>query len=343
MAHRARGQILNDERPGTESTEYAQRVNAVDLPPTVREFADRYDRVVGDRDRFLWKWIHNLFGEFTLTCVPAHELPAVYERKTLLTILVTVLDDLAESGGDRATFEVGRRIPFGGDATGEFGGTGDGIDSAGDELNYPVLEYLADLWDAIDAGIRNAPRHGEFVDVFEYDLRQTFNAMEYSGLLNANPMIANRAESERHDAYNMTMFPYACIDLMHSPSFDRSEFGALRSILCDLQQMARIGNWITTWERELAEGDISSGVVVCALRRNVVTHEEIIEAEPRDVERLADRIRSHGIESEFTREWEIRDRTVRKRTNEVDSVDANRIVDGIEAVMNHHLASEGFK
>jgi hypothetical protein len=311
-------------------------VNDVTLPPTAREFADRYARVIGDRDQFLWKWIHNLFDKFTLTSVPSRKRSTVYEHKTLLTMFVTVLDDLAESAGDQGTFAAGRRIPFGVD-------TAEYPDAPTDEIDYAVLDYLADLWNAIDAGIRDAPRYGEFVDVFEYDLRQTFNAMEYSGLVNDNPAMANRAETERHDAYNMTMFPYACIDLMYSPSFDRSELGALRSILCDLQQMARIGNWITTWERELDEGDISSGVVVCALRRGVIDYEEIVGAEGAAVERLADRIRSHGIESEFTREWDLRDRTVRKRTAEVESVDAEQIVDGIETVMNHHLASEGYK
>lgn len=336
MAHEARGRTANVGSLGPDPVEYTQRVNETSLPDTVREFADRYDRLIGDRDRFLWKWIHNLFDQFTLTSVPARRLSAVYEHKTLLTMFVTVLDDLAESDADRGTFDAGRRIPFGVDVADHLGSTSDGID-------YAILEYLADLWDGIDAAIRDAPRHAEFLDVFEYDLRQTFNAMDYSGLVNDNPSMANRAEAERHDAYNMTMFPYACIDLMYSPSFDRSELGALRSILCDLQQMARIGNWVTTWERELGEGDISSGVVVCALRRGVVDYEEIAEAEGQDVERLADRIRSNGIESEFTREWELRDRTVRKRTAEIDSVDAEQIVDGIEVVMNHHLASEGHK
>ena len=336
MAPEARGNVANDGWGKPDPGEYSRRVNDVTLPPTAREFADRYARVIGERDRFLWKWIHNLFDKFTLTSVPSRERSAVYEQKTLLTMFVTVLDDLAESEGDQGTFAVGRRIPFGVDAT-------ERIERASGELDYGVLEYLADLWETIDAEVRDAPRYGEFVDVFEYDLRQTFNAMEYSGLVNDNPAMANRAETERHDAYNMTMFPYACVDLMHSPSFDRSELGALRSILCDLQQMARIGNWITTWERELGEGDISSGVVVCALRRGVVDYEEILDADGTDIEGLVDRIRSHGIESEFTREWDLRDRTVRKRTAEVESVDAEQIVDGIESVMNHHLASEGHK
>jgi hypothetical protein len=336
MAYEARGQTATGRWRGSDPGAYTRRVNDVTLPPTARNFADRYDRVVGDRDRFLWKWIHNLFDTFTLTSVPSRVRGAVYEQKTLLTMFVTVLDDLAESDADRDTFDVGRWIPFEVDAA-ERGG------AATDEVDGEVVDYLADLWDEIDAAIRDAPRYAEFVDLFEYDLRQTCNAMAYSGLVNDNPAIANRAETERHDAYNMTMFPYAGIDLMHSPSFDRSELGALRSILCDLQQMARIGNWVTTWERELAEGDISSGVVVCALRRGVIDYEEIAEADARDVERLADRIRSQGIESEFTREWELRDRTVRKRTRELESVDAERIVDGIETVMNHHLASEGHK
>jgi len=336
MSHEARGHVTVDRWWGPDPREYTRRVNDVTLPPTAREFADRYARVIGDRDRFLWKWIHNLFDKFTLTSVTDEDRSTVYDHKTLLTMFVTVLDDLAESDADQGTFDAGRWIPFNVDAT-------EHVVSVSSDVDYDVLEYLADLWDAIDAGMGDAPRYAEFVDVFEYDLRQTFNAMKYSGLVNDNPAMANRTETERHDAYNMTMFPYAGIDLMYSPSFDRSELGALRSILCDLQQMARIGNWVTTWERELGEGDISSGVVVCALRRGVIDYEEIAEAEEPDVERLTDRIRSHGIESEFTREWELRDRNVRKRTTEMGSVDIEQIVDGIETVMNHHLASEGHK
>ncbi|QCC49281.1 hypothetical protein [Halobellus limi] len=337
MAHEARGQVTTiSAETGTDVGTYMRTVEDVELPPIVREYANRYDRVIGDRDRFLWKWIHNLFEEFTLSSVSPGALSDVYERKTLLTIFVTVLDDLAERGGDRSTFEIGRRIPFG--AEGISDTDPDAIDA-----ELPVLELLADLWAEIDRSLREAPRYAAFSDVFEYDLRQTFDAMEYSGLLNDNPMIANRTEAEQHDAYNMAMFPYAGIDLMHSPSFDREEYGALRSLICDLQQMARIGNWITTWERELAEGDLSSGVVVCALRRGVITPEEVSDADESTVSELIDRIKSRGIESEFVREWEIRNGTVRKRTAEVESVDADAFVDGIQAVMNHHLASEGYK
>lgn len=331
---------------GWNRDEYERGIDDIDLPPTVRRFATRYDRVVGERDAFLWKWIYNLFDEFTLSSVAADARDEVYETKTLLTMFVTVLDDLAEASDEGPTFDVGRRIPLQSAADRPRARV---AGAARPDVDERVIDLLVDLWTAVETTIEDAPRYGEFADVLEYDVRQTCNAMAYSRLLNHNVTMANRTEAERYDAYNMTVFPYACVDLMYSPSFDREELGALRSLLCALQQMARIGNWITTWERELGEGDVSSGVVVCALRRGVISPDELDATDDPDgpdeaaVEELIDRIKSNGIESEFVREWEIRNRTVRKRAAEIQSVDGPAVVDGIRTVMNHHLASEGSK
>ena len=313
--------------------EYAKEINTVTLPPTVQETVAEYERVVGERDAFLWKWIHNLFDEFTLSSVACDAADTVRSQKTRLTIFITTLDDLAEVSGDAATFARARAIPFGGvELTGG--------ESSGDEA---VLEFLETLWDDIQSELQSAPRYEEFADVFEYDFRQTINAMDYSRVLNDTPWAANRAEAERYDAYNMALFTYASVDLMYSPTFRQRELGTLRSLLCELQQMARIGNWLTTWERELAEGDVSSGIAVCALQRGVITPAEVVDPDSETVERLVDRIQTHGIEAEFIREWEIRSRAVRKRTGELESIDASAIADGLENVMNHHLASDGCK
>lgn len=308
--------------------EYAQQIETVELPEVVETVVDEYDRVLGDRDRFLWKWIHNLFDAFTLSSVATDRRNTVRNHKTLLTVFITTLDDLAERESDTTTFDRARHIPF---RTGTAGAEG------------AVVEFLADLWATVEAELRTAPRYEEFADIFEYDFRQTVNAMDYSRFLNETPAAANRAEAERYDAYNMAVFPYACVDLMYSPSFDTGELGALRSLLCDLQQMARIGNWVTTWQRELAEGDVSSGIVVCALERGVITPAEVTDPDQATVDRLVDRIKSYGIEAEFMREWEIRSRAVRKRTGELDSIDVGAMVDGFETVMDHHLTSDGLK
>lgn len=336
MAHRLAETTSHRTREITADSplEYAQEISRVALPPAVKEAADEYERVIGDRDVFLWKWIHNLFDEFTLSSVASDVEETVRNQKTLLTIFVTTLDDLAELEGNAETFDQARQIPF------RSGQRTEPRSAGGDQ---EVIDFLDDLWHEIESELEAAPRYGEFAEIFEYDFRQTVNAMDHSRVLNDNPTLANRAEAERYDAYNMAVFPYACVDLMYSPIFDRRELGTLRSLLCELQQMARIGNWLTTWERELTEGDVSSGIVVCALQRRVITPAEVVDPDEKTVDRLVDRIKSHGIEAEFTREWEIRSRAVRKRTGELESVDARAIVNGLESVMNHHLASDGCK
>ncbi len=336
MAHRARWHTASERYgvPGIDGGEYAQQIDKVYLPTAVREHVETYDRIIGDREPFLWKWFHNLSDEFALSSIAPDAMDAAREQKTLLTILVTTLDDLAEKDGATATFQRARRELFEAIETDDRDRT---------DADSDVLAFVEELWTAIDSRLRNAPRYDEFADVFEYDLRQTVNAMDYSRVLNDNATMANRTEAERFDAYNMAMFPYADVDLMHSPTFQIRELGALRSLLCELQQMARIGNWLTTWERELAEGDFSSGITVCALRRGVIQPAELQNAGEETVERLVQRIRSHGIESEFVRDWQIRNKAVRKSTGKLRSVDAGAIIDGLEAVMNHHLASDGYK
>jgi hypothetical protein len=94
------------------SATYREQISSIQLPATVEAVVDQYDRVVGIRDRVLWKWIFNLFDEITLSSVPAEERAAVKRQKTLLTIFVTTLDDLVESEGKQAAFERARRVPF---------------------------------------------------------------------------------------------------------------------------------------------------------------------------------------------------------------------------------------
>ena len=307
-----------------------ETVRDVELPERVDRLADAYDRQFDDRDRFLWQWIYALFPEFTLSSVADEHARHVRTQKTILTMYVTVLDDLLETHGDRATFlEVCKCHQ-------------EGLEPDPDRaaVDADTVEFVQRVWAAFEAGQEGAPRREAFADVFAYDLDQTINAVEYSAVLSDTPEMANITGARRYDSHNMVLFAYTDLDLMYSPAFDLSDFGALRDLVWDLQEMARIGNWVTTWERELGEGDYSSGVVVTALQEGVLAPEDLAEG---DHERLVRSVRDHGIEERYRRRWERLHRSVTRRGVEAGSVDLDALVRGMETVFEFHLASEGLK
>jgi hypothetical protein len=312
--------------PGGDRATRIAEVRETELPDSIVELAEEYDRRVGDRDTFLWQWIHNLFDAFTLPCVPGEHWETVKETKTVLTMYITVLDDLADCRGDTETFEQARRIPH---APESVRPNAPGVDA-------DVVDFAKSLWSAVKDRLTAAPAYEEYADLLRFDTRQALGAMEYACVLNENRQMANLAESRHYGPFNMVMFPYADIDLMWSPGFDRSELGDLRSLLLELQQMARIGNWVTTWERELYEDDYTAGVVVEALERGIVTPGD-------DPGAAIDAIRDHDIDGQFEAEWKVRYAEVSKQDYDIGSFDADRLVRGMRTVMDHHVASYGHK
>jgi hypothetical protein len=312
--------------PGGDCASRIAEVRETELPDSVVELAEEYDRRVGDRDTFLWQWIHNLFDAFTLPCVSSDRWETVKETKTLLTMYITVLDDLADRRGDTETFEQARRIPH----------APESVRPEAPGVDADVVDFAETLWGRVKESLTGAPGYEDYADLFRFDTRQALGAMEYACVLNENRQMANLAESRHYGPFNMVMFPYADVDLMWSPGFERSELGELRSLLLELQEMARIGNWVTTWERELYEDDYTAGVVVEALERDLVATED-------DPQAAIETIRDHDIDGQFEAEWKVRYAEVSKRDYDIGSFDVDRLVRGMQTVMDHHVASYGHK
>lgn len=318
---------------GTEtvgSDGFLAEIQRVDLPDRVARLVDEYEALNGERDRFLWRWMYSLFPAFTLSSVAEEHGQTVRTQKMILTMFVTILDDLVDSRGDRQTFDEARRLVQDPAA----------VDRSRVAVSDEYFDFIEQLWTEFADGLNDAPRNDEFEDIFDYDCRQTLNAMDYSAVVNENPRIANLGGAEHYDAHNMVMFPYADVDLMYSPTFDLADFGTVRDLLWDLQEMARIGNWLTTWEREIPEGDYSAGIVVLALQEGIVTPEELEAAED-DSAAVIERIRAADVEATFRDRWTQRYRAVRDREFDTESVDLTALVDGLETVSQYYEASRG--
>lgn len=314
-----------------------EEIEGHELPDEVEDLVTHYDEHVGQRDRFLWKWIHALLPHVTLSSVPPKYEQTARDAKTAASMFVVLADDLGERDRDKATLEEVSKIPFEWQA----------VNDDRTDVDEAVLSVAEHIWSRFEGMSEGAPRRAEFADVLSFDVTQTLNSIKYSYLVNENLGMANRREHWIYECNNMMLFPYADVELMFSPAFDRSDLSVVRQTVRRAQRMARIGNWITTWERELDEGDFTSGVVVAALANDLVTSDDLSALQnggDREAHRrIVDAVKENGIEQDLLDAWSRNHREARDLVSQTTSVDLEEYLDGMETVLQYHLVSRGLK
>lgn len=312
-------------------------VRRQELPDTVIPLIDTYDETIADRDRFLWRWLYHIFPTFRLSCVDDDRAQSARDAKFLASMFVTVADDVAERRGDRATFGELAMIPFDHRRP----------DPDRRDVDGDVVRFLTDLWEQFSTLYDAGPRGAEFAELLQFDLQQALQAIEYSYLVNHSPDLVSERELWTYDVHNMLVFALADIDLSNAPSFDSTELSLLRRVLDRSQRMARIGNWVSTWERELAEGDWSSGVVVHAIENDIVSPEQIaaIRQTPTDeaVASVVETVRESDVEDYFLDRWRTEYAAVEAFDSQIESVDIGAYLEGLETLLASQLASRGQK
>lgn len=323
--------------PENDGSAPLERVWNHPLPDSTNQLIEDYDAIVGDRNRFLWKWAHHLFPKFTLSCVPDDEVTTLQDAKLRGLMYVSILDDIVEKHNDRATFEEAAKIPF----------EHRHVNPDRDGVDREILQFATDIWNQFAPTVQQGCRAEEFTEIIAFDLKQVLNAIEYSYLMNQNLEFATLSQLKTYDSHNMMLFGFADIDLVHSSAFDIADLAPLRHIIEHAQRMVRIGNWITTWEREFHEGDFTSGIAAYALNQNIVSTADLYairdSTSTTDIDTIVDTIHAHNVEDIFLQQWEDELAAARRREADVDSVNIASYLDGIETVMDYHLASRGLK
>lgn len=327
-------ELAIDDDPATLAA-IREDAAATTLPADLRAAVRTYESEIGERGEFLWRWLYQVAELVTLPCVPAEHVRTVSEIKTLLAMYNVLLDDLAEKHDDSETFWELAAVAI----------PGSRPDWDRPDVDARYAEVAREVWSLVEAKLVGAPRHDEFRDVFTFDLRQAIDAMDHSRLQGRQPELATLIETWEYDSHNVMFYAAVDVDLMYSPAFDSSDLGALREIVHDCQRMWRIGNWVVTWERELAERDFSAGPIVAAVQEGILTRELLAELEAGavDPDAVADRIRGSNVEAAFLADWQRRHDELRDRTVSVGSVDVDALIGAMETLLQYHLASRGFR
>lgn len=306
------------------------RIMQRSLPEDLRIWVDAYGKV-GDRDPFLWKWCLEGVDLTTLSCVEPDQRDANRVTKVLGVMVDVLLDDVADQANDSTYLEWLLKIP---------------VSPYPPDFStfLPEQQAYADtlgrVWETIMTRARCYPRFEEYRELLRFDYMQLLNTMRYSQMINRDPRVLNIIEHDLYLPHNMHMMISGTLDLMCSPSFERAELGRLRAVLWHAQCMGRIGNLITTWERELAERDFTSGVFALALQRGYLNVQQLMDT---DTDVLREAISSRDCESFFLNRWRHHRTQIIALANSIQSVDVSRLVDGLEQLLEIHLGSRGLK
>jgi hypothetical protein len=267
----------------------------------------------------------------TLPCVAAEWHDELCDTKTLGVMWDVMLDDVADQGGDPGLLEELLCVTEG--------------TRAGDFSRFPPQQqeyasFTREIWREILHRAERYPRYGEFADLLRYDYRQLCNVMRYSHLLNGHPELLNLTEHDLYTPHNMHIMVCSTFDLMCSPDFDVRELGRLREIVWNAQCMGRIGNLVTTWQRELNEGDFTSGVYARAVSQGDLSVERLQSGDRAQIEAA---ILRGGHEEYFLRRWQSHRDFLLSRGAVLESFDVREYVAGFDRLICLHLGSRGRK
>jgi hypothetical protein len=300
------------------------------LNPELAQWVEGYSRV-GKRSMYLWKWCRQGVEVTTLSCVAPELYDYACDTKVLGVVLDVLLDDIADRKGDAALLEQLLSLPFDG-ASPRLSQV------AAEDREY--AEFTIEVWEEIKRRTRTLPLFNKFAKAWRYDYLQLFNAMRYSHMVNEEIALMNMAEHDLYSPHNMHIMVSATVDLMCSPEFHRNDWGPLREAVWNAQSMGRTGNLVTTWERELPDGDYTSGVYARAFAAGDVSLDLLLS---RDFEAIGTAIRAGGHEDFFLGRWaEFRQRII-DLTPRVGSVDLSALLTGYRRLICLHLGSRGYK
>ncbi len=307
-------------------------VRELTLSDELLAWVERYSQV-GIRNKYLWNWCWRGVEVTTLSCVPESQRAELADTKVLGVMLDVLLDDVADENGSSDFLECLLAIPY-----------GPQISQKALQPFTPAQRAYAELtqavWVEIQRRVERYPRHQEFAAALQFDYRQLLNAMRYSLLLNSDPSLLNLTEHDLYLPHNMHMMISATMDVMCSTDFDHRELGALREAIWRAQYMGRIGNLVTTWEREIDEQDYTSGVFASAVSSGSLSAEKLLAPNREEIEHA---IRSGQHEEFFLRRWQQCREDLLLMQPKLHSVNLGQLITGLENLICLHLGSRGDK
>ena len=173
--------------------------------------------------------------------------------------------------------------------------------------------------------IKKTPRFTELEEIFYFDISQIISGNYYDYLQRKYPNIINNTEGWIYPSQTMAAIMCCDLDLMCCPQFDMTEIGKIREIFLIIQKMARIGNWISSWKRELIENDFTSGIFNYAINSKIIEVRDF-----NDKNSVLEKIIKSKVEGKLIGEWIVSYNKIKELGANIKSIDVKQFFQGLE-------------
>jgi len=306
------------------------RVRNTEFPPVLEAWMEEY-RHIGYRDDFVFRWCYSINRDWMMLDIDKEFHRPLEVLKTLYNVLIVLIDDVAEMEDKGPLLDELLKITF----------VPNWISSANLEpRDREYLKFTLEVWAEICRRVEQLPYYRRMKILFDFDTHQFISAVRYGYLTLVTPVCINQAEYWTYFPQSMQIILNADIDLMCSRRFPFEWIGRFRELILVTQQMARIGNWLTTWEREVKAGDLSSVVVPHAVEVGVLDPGDLETDDPGS---LVDRIKAANGEQHFLDQWAGLHERAWEIGSTIPGIDIDHILGKFEFLLYMHLISRGAK
>jgi hypothetical protein len=240
-------------------------------------------KTVSKRNAYLFDWLLYMWENLYISSVDKKYVDSLAIVKTKIAVLDTLIDDVADNPSETRDVFFDELLRFAFDR--------DNIDW--EELTEKEGLYVKAtimVWDDVLQTLKKYPRFREFEFVFNFDVHQLMNSMRFSRTINKMPIMNNILENNIYGHHGMTVMMCGTVDLMCSPDFNADELPLMRKVLYYSQQLARLGNMVNTYPREITEKDVSSEVITMAIEEGIVSTETFKMGETNNLESELERL-----------------------------------------------------
>jgi hypothetical protein len=317
------------ESTPAQMTQIVAEIKQVQFSPYLQTWIKNYESV-GQRGRFLWQWCLKGVRMTTLPSVDPALREHIAETKLLGILFCSLIDDIADREQDGEMLEMA-------------------VAASSDNWAFERLEFwtgrrraylemISSVWNEVWTRCKSYPHFRNYEQLLKFDNDQVMAAMRYALLTNQCPGLLNVIEHDLYQPNNMQMIFMATVDLCASPDFNPDELGIAREIFWHAQRMGRIGNMITTWEREVLDRDFTSGIFAFAVHRGILSAADLRNLPAHEIMSL---LEANDCQEHFINEWKYhRDQMLRKLSR-IRSVDLLPYLSGVEELFKTHLGSRG--